>query len=35
MNKQAFSILGLFDSAQRLMDAIPVVRKKVSARLDA
>ena len=35
MNKRAFSILGLFDSAQALMDAIPIVKGKVAAPLDA
>jgi mono/diheme cytochrome c family protein len=35
MNNQAFSILGLFDSAQALVDAIPAVKSKVAARLDA
>jgi mono/diheme cytochrome c family protein len=35
MSNQAFSVLGLFDSAQSLMDAIPSVKSKVSARLDA
>jgi mono/diheme cytochrome c family protein len=35
MSNPAFSILGLFDSAQQLMDAIPVVRGRVKARLDA
>jgi mono/diheme cytochrome c family protein len=35
MSKQAFSVLGLFDSAQTLMDAIPILKPKVTARLDA
>ena len=35
MSNQAFSILGLFDSAQQLMDAIPAVRGRVAGRLDA
>ncbi len=35
MNSRAFSILGLFDSAQQLMDAIPVVKPRVAGRLDA
>jgi cytochrome c553 len=35
MNDRVFSVLGLFDSAQRLMDAIPLVKSKVSGRLEA
>lgn len=35
MSNQIFSVLGLFDSAQQLMDAIPMVKPKVKARLDA
>jgi cytochrome c553 len=35
LSNQIFSVLGLFDSAQQLMDAIPVVKPKVKARLDA
>jgi mono/diheme cytochrome c family protein len=35
LSNQTFSILGLFDSAQQLMDAIPAVKEKVSARLEA
>jgi mono/diheme cytochrome c family protein len=35
MSKRAFSVLGLFDSAQRLMDAIPLVKHKVTGRLEA
>ena len=35
MNSRAFSVLGLFDSAQQLMDAIPVVKARVAGRLDA
>jgi mono/diheme cytochrome c family protein len=35
MNNRAFSVLGLFDSAQQLMDAIPGVKAKVGGRLDA
>jgi mono/diheme cytochrome c family protein len=35
MNKQAFSVLGIFDSAQALMDAIPALKSKVSGRLEA
>jgi cytochrome c5 len=34
-NKDAFSVLGLFDSAQRLMRAIPDVKAKVAGRLEA
>jgi mono/diheme cytochrome c family protein len=32
---RAFSVLGLFDSAQQLMQAIPNVRSKVAGRLEA
>ena len=35
MSNQTFSILGLFDDAQQLIDAIPKVKTKVTARLDA
>ena len=35
MNNRTFSVLGLFDSAQLLMDAIPKVKAKVAARLEA
>jgi mono/diheme cytochrome c family protein len=35
MNKAAFAVLGLFDSAQQLLDAIPLVKGKVAGRLDA
>jgi len=35
MSRRIFSILGLFDDVQRLMDAIPVVKAKTGARLDA
>jgi cytochrome c553 len=35
MNRPAYSVLGLFDNAQQLMDAIPIVKSKVSARIDA
>jgi mono/diheme cytochrome c family protein len=35
MHNEVFSVLGLFDSAQRLTDAIPVVRQKVAGRLEA
>ena len=35
MSKLAFSVLGLFDSSQQLMDAIPVVKARVSGRLEA
>ncbi len=34
-NKRVFSVLGLFDSAQLLMQAIPEVKAKVAARLEA
>ncbi|MDM7997871.1 MAG: DUF3341 domain-containing protein [Acidobacteriota bacterium] len=34
-DKSAFSVLGLFDSPQLLMQAIPQVRQKVAGRLDA
>lgn len=35
MNKRIHSVLGLFDSAQQLMDAIPPVKSKVAGRLEA
>jgi len=35
MSNRAFSVLGLFDSPQQLMEAIPAVKKGVTARLDA
>jgi cytochrome c553 len=35
MSNRTFSVLGLFDSAQLLMDAIPKVKAKVTARLEA
>jgi mono/diheme cytochrome c family protein len=35
MSNRTFSVLGLFDSAQLLMNAIPVVKAKVAARLEA
>ena len=35
MSKPAFSVLGLFDSPQQLMDAIPAVKARVSGRLEA
>ncbi len=35
MSNRTFSVLGLFDSSQELMDAIPVVKDRVSGRLDA
>lgn len=36
MSNSAFSVLGLFDSSQQLMDAIPAVKAKISSgRLDA
>jgi mono/diheme cytochrome c family protein len=34
MSKPAFSVLGLFDSSQQLMDAIPAVKGRVSGRLE-
>jgi mono/diheme cytochrome c family protein len=34
-NKRVFSVLGLFDSAPLLMQAIPEVKAKVAARLEA
>ena len=34
-DKSAFSVLGLFDSPQLLMQAIPQVKEKVAGRLDA
>ncbi len=34
-DKRAFSVLGLFDSPQLLMQAIPQVKQKVAGRLDA
>jgi mono/diheme cytochrome c family protein len=35
MSNPVFSVLGLFDSAQLLVDAIPVVKPKVTGRLEA
>jgi len=35
MNNEIFSVLGLFDSAQRLVDAIPLVKQKMAGRLEA
>jgi cytochrome c5 len=35
MNSQVFSVLGLFDNAQSLMNAIPAVRARVEGRLEA
>jgi mono/diheme cytochrome c family protein len=35
MHNRVFSVLGLFDSAQHLMDAIPIVKSRVSGRLEA
>jgi len=35
MSNRTFSVLGLFDSSQQLMDAIPVVKARVSGRLEA
>ncbi|MBP1601680.1 MAG: hypothetical protein H6Q06_1831 [Acidobacteria bacterium] len=35
MSNRTFSVLGLFDSSKELMDAIPVVKAKVSGHLDA
>jgi len=35
MGNQPFSVLGLFDSAQELMDAIRAVKGRVAGRLDA
>ena len=34
-NNRVFSVLGIFDSAQLLMQAIPEVKAKVTARLEA
>ena len=34
-SRRAFSVVGLFDSAQLLLDAIPKVKTKVSGRLEA
>jgi hypothetical protein len=34
-NKRVFSVLGIFDSAQLLMQAIPEVKARVTARLEA
>ena len=34
-NKRVFSVLGLFDSASQLMEAIPEIKAKVSAPLEA
>ena len=35
MSNPAFSVLGLFDSSQQLMDAIPAVKARVPGRLEA
>jgi len=35
MSNPTFSVLGLFDSSQQLLEAIPVVKAKVTARLEA
>jgi mono/diheme cytochrome c family protein len=35
MHNRVFSVLGLFDSAQHLMDAVPFVKSKASGRLEA
>jgi len=35
MSERAFAVLGLFDTADALMEAIPRVRGKVSGRLEA
>ena len=35
MNREVFSVLGIFDSAQQLMDAIPAVKGKVPGKLEA
>src|SRR5512143_3279254 len=35
MSNPALSVLGLFDSSQQLMDAIPALKAKVSGRLEA
>jgi mono/diheme cytochrome c family protein len=35
MSEPAFSVLGLFDNSQQLMDAIPAVKARVSGKLDA
>jgi cytochrome c553 len=35
MNKRIHSVLGIFDSAQQLMDAIPSVKSKGTGRLEA
>jgi len=35
MTDRAFSVLGMFDSAQRLMAAIPAVKARVQGRLEA
>jgi mono/diheme cytochrome c family protein len=35
MSNRIFSVLGLFDSAQHLMDAIPLIKGKVPGRLEA
>ncbi len=35
MSNRAFSVLGLFDSAQTLMEAIPAVKARVTGRLEA
>jgi mono/diheme cytochrome c family protein len=35
MSSQVFSVLGLFDNAQLLMNAIPAVRARVEGRLEA
>jgi len=35
MREPVFSVLGIFDSSQQLLDAIPAVKARVSGRLDA
>jgi hypothetical protein len=35
MSERFFSVLGLFDSAQALVDAIPIVKSRTAAPLEA
>ena len=35
MNSRIFSVLGIFDTPQQLLDAIPAVKGKVPGRLEA
>lgn len=35
MNERVFSVLGIFDGAQQLVDAVPVVKTRATGRLEA